>query len=77
MKLSEIHLVQSLIKDTPVLLLDDVLSELDSSRQNYLLKSIGSIQTFITCTGMDEFIQNQFPVNRVFQVINGTVNNQQ
>lgn len=77
LKLSEIYLVQNIIKDTPVLLLDDVLSELDSSRQNYLLKSIGSIQTFITCTGMDEFIQNQFPINKVFQVINGTVNNQQ
>ena len=56
-----------MIKDTPVLLLDDVLSELDSSRQNYLLKSIGSIQTFITCTGMDEFIQNQFPSIRFFR----------
>ena len=32
---------------TPVLLLDDVLSELDSSRQNYLLNSIGDVQTHI------------------------------
>lgn len=72
LKLSEIYLVKQTIKDTPVLLLDDVLSELDSSRQNYLLKSIGEIQTFITCTGLDEFIQNQFAVNRVFQVVEGT-----
>jgi DNA replication and repair protein RecF len=76
LKLSEIELVQDLIKDTPVLLLDDVLSELDSSRQNDLLKSIGNIQTLITCTGMDEFIRNRFPVNRVFQVVSGTVNTQ-
>lgn len=41
-------------KDTPVLLLDDVLSELDSNRQNYLLNSIGDIQTIITCTGLDD-----------------------
>ena len=60
----------------PVLLLDDVLSELDSSRQNYLLKSIDRIQTFITCTGMDEFIHNQFTVNKVFEIVNGTVQNQ-
>ncbi|MDD3279799.1 MAG: DNA replication/repair protein RecF [Lachnospiraceae bacterium] len=73
LKLSEIYLVKEIVKDTPILLLDDVLSELDSSRQNYLLKSIGNIQTFITCTGLDEFVQNQFEVNKVFQVIEGTV----
>jgi len=71
--LSEIYLVKQMIKDTPILLLDDVLSELDSSRQNYLLKSIGEIQTFITCTGLDEFVENQFRVNKVFQVVEGTV----
>lgn len=73
MKLSEIHLVKKMIQDTPILLLDDVLSELDSSRQNYLLNSIGEIQTFITCTGLDEFVENQIRVNRVFQVVEGTV----
>lgn len=36
LKLSEIELVKKISKDTPVLLLDDVLSELDSNRQNYL-----------------------------------------
>ena len=40
LKLAEIELVKQLIHDTPVLLLDDVLSELDSNRQNYLLNSI-------------------------------------
>jgi DNA replication and repair protein RecF len=73
LKLSEIYLVKKLIKDTPILLLDDVLSELDSSRQNYLLKSIHDIQTMITCTGLDDFINNQFKINRVFQVIDGSI----
>ena len=59
-------------KDTPVLLLDDVLSELDSSRQNYLLNSIGDIQTIITCTGLDEFINKRFKINRIFKVTEGT-----
>ena len=68
--------MENIIKDKPVLLLDDVLSELDSSRQNYLLKNIHQIQTFITCTGMDEFIHNQFPVNKVFEIVSGTVQNQ-
>ncbi len=73
LKLSEIELVKKIIHDTPVLLLDDVLSELDSSRQNYLLNSIHDIQTLITCTGLDEFISNRFTINRIFRVEEGTV----
>lgn len=73
LKLSEIELVKKVIKDTPILLLDDVLSELDSSRQNYLLNNIFGTQTIITCTGLDEFIRNRFHINRVFEVIEGEV----
>lgn len=73
LKLSEIYLVKKRIKDTPVLLLDDVLSELDSSRQNYLLKSIHDIQTLITCTGLDDFVNNRFKINKVFQVVDGRI----
>lgn len=71
LKLSEIELVKLLIKDTPVLLLDDVLSELDKNRQNYLLDSIHNIQTLITCTGLDEFVNHRFSINKVFHVRNG------
>ena len=71
LKLSEIELVKKMTKDTPLLLLDDVLSELDSNRQNYLLNSIGDIQTIITCTGLDEFINNRFKINRVYNITNG------
>ena len=73
LKLSEIYIVERKIKDTPILLLDDVLSELDSSRQNYLLESIHDIQTMITCTGLDDFVSHQFHINKVFQVVQGTV----
>ena len=73
LKLSEIELVRKSISDTPVLLLDDVLSELDSSRQNYLLNNISDTQTIITCTGLDEFVRNRFTVNRVFEVKAGHV----
>lgn len=73
LKMSELSLVKSLIRDNPILLLDDVLSELDSSRQNYLLHSINDIQTMITCTGLDEFVQNQFSINKVFKVTEGTI----
>lgn len=73
LKLSEIYIVKKKIKDTPILLLDDVLSELDSSRQNYLLESIHDIQTMITCTGLDDLISHQFHINKVFHVVKGAV----
>lgn len=73
LKLSEIELVTKRIGDRPVLMLDDVLSELDSGRQNYLLKTIGGIQTFITCTGLDEFVTNRFQIDRLYRIENGAV----
>ena len=73
LKLSEIEIVKKSIHNTPVLLLDDVLSELDSNRQNYLLNSISDIQTIITCTGLEEFVKNRFQINKVFKVVNGKV----
>ena len=75
LKLSEIYLVKEKIKDTPILLLDDVLSELDSNRQTYLLDSIHDIQTLITCTGLDDFVSHQFHINKVFKVVKGEVFN--
>ena len=62
-----------MINDTPILLLDDVLSELDRNRQNYLLDSIDNIQTIVTCTGLEEFIDGRLTLDRIFRVVNGTV----
>ena len=73
LKLSEIEIVKRNIKDTPVLLLDDVLSELDSSRQRYLLENIHDIQSLITCTGIDDFVSYHFKINRLLYVTHGTV----
>ncbi len=73
LKLSEIEIVKKVTGHVPVLLMDDVLSELDSSRQNYLLNIIGDIQTIITCTGLDDFINNNFKINKVIKVVKGTV----
>lgn len=73
LKLSEIELVRMLIGDTPILLLDDVLSELDKHRQNYLLDSIHDIQTVITCTGLDEFVNHRFSINKIFHVKHGMI----
>ena len=76
LKLAEIEIVKRVIHDTPVLLLDDVLSELDKHRQNYLLDSIHDIQTLITCTGVEEFVNHRFSINKVFLVQNGHVTNE-
>lgn len=56
-----------------MLLLDDVLSELDEKRQNFLMESIGDIQTIVTCTGIDEFINNRVNLDRIFKIINGQI----
>ncbi len=76
LKLAEIEIVKKLVRDYPILLLDDVLSELDSSRQNQLLAGIGHIQTVITCTGLDEFVNHRFPIDKVFRVTAGTVSSE-
>ena len=73
LKLAEIELVKNTIGDTPVLLLDDVLSELDKHRQNYLLDSISDIQTLITCTGVEDFVNHRFSINKIFHVQDGQV----
>ena len=73
LKLSEIELVKQVTKDTPILLLDDVLSELDKHRQNYLLDSICDVQTLITCTGVDDFVNHRFSINKMFHVEKGNV----
>lgn len=56
-KLAEIELIKARTRSTPVLLLDDVLSELDESRQGFLFKHIGEIQTILTCTGVEDVLK--------------------
>ena len=73
LKLAEIGMIREKTGDTPVLLLDDVLSELDSDRQRYLLSSIQDIQTLITCTGVEDFVENRFPIDSLFFVNDGNV----
>lgn len=73
LKLSEIRLIEQIAGDKPILLLDDVLSELDSHRQNYLLENISDIQTMISCTGLDDFVNTRMHLDKVFYVERGSV----
>lgn len=71
LKLAEIELVKKLINDNPILLLDDVMSELDSTRRDALLSSISDIQTIITCTGYDDFIKERLSIDKIYKVTQG------
>lgn len=73
LKLSQIRLIEEISGEKPVLLLDDVLSELDHHRQNYLLDSIADIQTMISCTGLDDFVHGRLTLDRIFKVEDGMV----
>ncbi len=75
LKMAEIRIVKNIINDNPILLLDDVMSELDVKRREALIDEIKDIQTIITCTGYDDFIKEQVTINKVYNVVNGTITN--
>lgn len=54
MKFASLRIIKEKTGEYPVLLLDDVLSELDFNRKRYVLSSIKDIQTIITCTGIED-----------------------
>ena len=70
-KLAEIELIRSEKGENPVLLLDDILSELDENRQIFLMESIGDLQTFITCTGVEDSIGKYIKDTTLYNVQNG------
>ena len=74
-KFASVYIIKDLIGEYPLLLLDDVLSELDSKRQEYILKSINGIQTLITCTGISDIKRHLKNNNmKIFNVNQGHVN---
>ena len=72
-KMAEIELVRKKVGENPILLLDDVLSELDRGRQQSLLNSINGIQTIITCTGLEEFVGYRSRMNTLYKVTSGSI----
>ncbi|MCL2360281.1 MAG: DNA replication/repair protein RecF [Defluviitaleaceae bacterium] len=73
-KLAEIEIMRSGGKSPPVLLLDDVLSELDGSRQKFLLTQITDLQTIITCTGLEDVLTRNIAEANVIRVKQGEIN---
>ena len=73
LKMAEIELVKKKTGDWPILLLDDVLSELDAQRQSHLLDTIRHVQTVITCTGVEDYLNSGIRVGKMMNVREGTV----
>ena len=73
LKLAELENIKEKTNETPILLLDDVFSELDEERQKLLIENIKGIQTIITCTGMKRNIFDLLKPNKIFKVQNNTV----
>ncbi len=74
LKLAEFRLIEEYVGEPPVLLLDDVMSDLDDARRRHLLKWIrGRGQTFITCTSLRAFPKDILQEAATFQVAAGTI----
>lgn len=71
LKLSEAKVLSALTSENPIILLDDVLSELDRSRQDFLLNKISEYQVFITCC--DFSVNELLKDGRKIYVENGVV----
>jgi len=75
LKLAEASFIRSKIDDHPILLLDDVLSELDAARRHHLLESIASYhQVVITTTDLDRFDPGFLAEAVLFRVSEGRIN---
>lgn len=73
LKLSEIRLIEEEIGEKPILLLDDVLSELDNDRQSYLINSLGGNQLFITTTDISGKVARTLPEGKIFKIKAGEI----
>ena len=74
LKLSEIEFIKETIGEYPILLLDDVLSELDKKRKNKLLEVIGNnIQTFITTTDLNDINDKLLKKGKIIQIKEGRI----
>ena len=72
MKLAQAYILNEEIDDYPVILLDDVLSELDPSRQKFVISKIHDMQVFITCCDMNiPFDEKQH--GKIFSIEDGRI----
>ena len=73
MKLAELNLIKEESGESAILLLDDVMSELDATRQEFLIKSLSDIQLFITTTEITDALTEVIEKGKIYTVDNGKV----
>ena len=73
LKLAEIRIAKRILDEYPVLLLDDVLSELDLDRQRFLVSQIDDVQLFITSAELNEEVEQTLQGGTLFRVEDGTI----
>ena len=73
-KLASVEILKQIKNDTPILLLDDVFSELDDEKKNHLLKYIdNNIQTIITTTDLKSIDNSIKKKSKLFEIENGNI----
>lgn len=75
LKLAELQFMAEEIQEAPILLLDDVASELDPHRRHYLLHAVQEgVQTFVSCTDLEDLMVRKWPAeHRLFRVSTGEI----
>lgn len=71
LKLAQTEHIKSIKGEYPVLLLDDIMSELDINRRRYLIGKIKDKQVMITCTDIDDVGEGK--KGKIFKISNGTI----
>lgn len=73
LKLAELNLIKEETGEDAILLLDDVMSELDIKRQEFLIKTLKNNQLFITTTDIDEKLKKSFQNSKIIFVEEGKI----
>ena len=73
LKLAELNLIKEKTDEDAILLLDDVMSELDADRQEFLIDTMKNNQLFITTTELDQNIKDKFKELKIFYIENGNL----
>lgn len=77
MKLAELELVATIKQDRPILLLDDVVSELDGDHRKHLFAALGTVQqVLMTATDLEHFSADFVDQATVWRVVNGRIETQ-
>ena len=71
MKLSEADIIEKVTGESPAVLLDDVMSELDEGRQSFILNYLDGRQVFITCCDPANLMRSE--KGKVFEVSKGEI----